>query len=120
MPEIVQFNITEFNSHGLTLNLTYNDPYKVSNSLHLDRLQIQVLDVTYFRSEKDMFTTMEPDFQMKTKSIPPQVTQEMHESIDSTNGSVETLTNLFSLSTITVNVLLGFSLKFLWGLVNVL
>ena len=84
-----------------------------------DELEVRVINPSTFVSAVDFQTTALLDSFSQIK-IQRQLSLEMALTAKSIEKKQKVLVNTISTSSVAVNILLGLSLKYLWGMVNVL
>lgn len=117
--EVLSMDMVSFSAKQLVFQLKFSNPLYISlDSLNRDSLRVTILDETTFISAVDFITTAR---KMSTSTLV--MFRQLSDDIKGTVASMEKgseAANSFATASLPLNILLGVSLKYLWGMVNTL
>lgn len=117
---IVEFNLTDWYNSTIKLQVTWKNPYQLSRNglLYADVLKI-AFDFT------ELFVSVNgrsflPNNTIIGFRVPKQETLEAMLQQQAAEDTAETVMDVLAGGNLILNILFAFSLKFLWGFVNML
>lgn len=117
---ILNYNLTYWNSTKIKLLVTWKNPYKLSLSgtPYADKLKVGFILPELFVSV-DRLNVL-PNNTVISYAVPKQLTQEALIQKKVVEARVENVMDILAGGNLLLNILFAFSLKFLWGFVNML
>ena len=116
--KVISMQVISFKENEVRLQLQLSNPLYVSlDPLQPDRLTVDVLDPSCFVSAWDFQTTVLKDTSLSIQLDQRLVPEELQQTMNSINSKAEKA-NLLATSSLPINLALGVSLKYLWGMVN--
>ncbi len=110
--------VLSFSEREIKLQIELSNPLYVSlDPLYRDLLALEVIDPAYFVSALDSKTTILKGTRLQLTIDQPLAPADAIETLKSVNSGAEKA-NILATSSLPVNIVLGASLKFLWGMVN--
>ena len=110
--------VLSFGEREIKLQIELSNPLYVSfDPLYRDLLALEVIDPTYFVSAQDSKTTILKGTRLQLTIDQPLAPADAVETLKSVNSGAEKA-NVLATSSLPVNIVLGASLKYLWGMVN--
>jgi hypothetical protein len=116
---VLSVKVVSFTKRQLMVQLEFSNPLYISiDSQNKDHLIVTVIDESTFVSAVDFITTVK---KLSTSQIEMdrQLSDDAKASVQSMEKGSQTA-NAFATASLPLNIVLGVSLKYLWGMVNTL